>query len=70
MEGYGGGVIRGREAVAAFSDELAELGVKGVGEWGVAYDAGLEEREWSDAFGSVDDLIWHHEVAGFDGLLE
>jgi hypothetical protein len=58
------------EAVSAFSDDFGKCFVEWVTEANVAHYAPFEESEWSDTLGAIDDLIWNHEVAGLDFLLQ
>lgn len=58
------------EAVAASPHNLGNTLIEGVSERNVSNHASLEEGERPDALGTVNDLVWNHEVAGLDLLLQ
>lgn len=58
------------EAVAASPHNLGNTLIERVSERNVSNHTSLEECERPDALGTVNDLVWDHEVAGLDLLLQ
>lgn len=58
------------ETVSEFPNYLAQIVVKGIREPNMADHALLEESEWPDALGAVNDLVRHDKVPRLDRLLQ
>lgn len=58
------------QGVSALANNSGDLLIEWISKANVSNNATLEEGKWSDALGSVDDLIWNDEIAWLDLLLE
>lgn len=58
------------QAVSASPNDLSNTLIEWVTEGNVSDSTSLEECEWPDALGSVNDLVWNHKIARLDMLLQ
>ena len=58
------------QRVSTLSNNLSDLLIEWVSKANVSNNATLKEGEWSNALGSVDNLVWDDKVAWLDLLLK
>ncbi len=58
------------QRVSALANNSGNLLIKWVGEANVSDNTALEESEWTDALGAVDNLVWDDEVSWLNLLPE
>lgn len=58
------------QRVSAPANNLSDLLIEWVGKANVSHNATFKESEWSDALGSVYNLVWDDKVAWLDLLLK